>query len=339
MSKVIYLIFSLLIFYLFYKVFSPFIFTTAWAIVFSITFYPLYKLILKSSKRPWSASLMTLIVIIMVVLVPFFFILGSLANDISDIYSRIEEQGVDSIVNFDLNRFVEALAEKFIPGPVMEKFNIQESLVNNLKSAGQYIIKHTTNIFANVILFVVNFIIMCMTIFFLLRDGEALALYLKKILPLNDEQKEKFAEQIKQTVIAAVYGGVTVGIVQGFLGGIAFWLFDLASPVFWGTTMAIMSLVPLFGCFLVWGPAGIIMILSGSYLKGAGLLLFGALIISSVDNIIKPMVIGSRTKMHTLLVFLSVLGGIKFMGPAGVILGPLITALFLTLFETHKEEM
>lgn len=338
LSKTIYIVFTLIIVYLFYKILSPFLFTLAWAMVLSITFYPLYKFILRSSKRPWSASLLTLIIILITILVPFLFIISSLANDITDLYSMIEQRGIENIINVDIHLRIEEALRNLIPAGVFQKFNIQASLVATLKSIGDNVVKNVSGIFKNAFILGVNFIIMCMTIYYFLKDGEVLAAYLKKLLPLTEEQKHRFEERIKQTVIAAVYGGLAVGVAQGTLGGIAFWAFGLSSPVFWGTTMCVLSLVPLFGTFLIWGPASLIMFLSGSYMKGIGLFLFGALIISSVDNIIKPLVIGSRTKMHTLLVFLSVLGGIKFMGLVGFILGPLIMALFLTLIEIHAAE-
>ncbi|MBI4826027.1 MAG: AI-2E family transporter [Nitrospirae bacterium] len=338
LSKTIYLVFTLIIVYLFYKILSPFLFTLAWAMALSITFYPLYKLILRSSRRPWSASLLTLLIILMTILVPFIFIIGSLANDITNLYNMIEQRGVENIINTDINLRIEDALRKFIPEEVFQKFNIQQSLVSTLKSIGDYILRNISGIFTNAFILVMNFIIMCMTIYYFLKDGEALAAYLKKLLPLTEEQKHRFEERIKQTVIAAVYGGLAVGVAQGALGGIAFWIFGLPSPVFWGATMAILSLVPVFGTFLVWGPACLILFLSGSYMKGIGLLLFSVIIISSVDNIIKPLVIGSRTRMHLLLVFLTVLGGMQFFGLLGFILGPLIAALFLTLAEIHAKE-
>jgi len=139
-------------------------------------------------------------------------------------------------------------------------------------------------------------------------------------------------------VVAAIYGGVAAGIAQGILGGIAFLIFGIPSPVFWGTAMAFFSFIPVFGSFLIWGTAVLFLILSGSLLKGIGLLLYGVLVISSVDNVIKAWVIGSRTKLHILIIFFSVLGGMMFFGFVGFILGPLIAALCLSLLEIYTYE-
>jgi len=179
---------------------------------------------------------------------------------------------------------------------------------------------------------------MCLTVFYFLKDGEAIVEFIKKFLPFSDSQKKRLELRVKEMVVAAIYGGVAAGIAQGFLGGVAFLIFGIQSPVFWGTAMALFSFIPVFGSFLIWGTAGVFLILSGSIMKGIGLLLYGLLIISSIDNVMKAWVIGSRTKLHILIIFFSVLGGIIFFGFVGFILGPLITALCLSLLEMYTYE-
>jgi predicted PurR-regulated permease PerM len=306
--------------------------------VLSITFYPLYKLFLRFLKRSWLSSLATLLVILAVIIGPFSFIISSLAGEIADVYSAIQDKGIESVTNVQSHPALQELMQRLSSYRILQKLNLQESVLSTLKAIGEYVVKHVSDVFTNAFVLVMNFIIMCLTIYYFLKDGEALTRYLKNLLPFSEEQKRKLAERVVETIIAAVYGQLTVGVVQGSLGGIAFGVLGISSPVFWGTIMAIVSFVPLFGTFLVWGPAGIILILSGSYAKGIGLLLFGALVISSVDSVLKPLIIGGKAKLHTLLVFFSVLGGIKFLGFLGFILGPLIAALCLSLFEIFTEE-
>lgn len=324
-----------ILFYLFYRVMSPFIITIAWAMVLSITFYPLYRLFLKFVKRPWAASIMSVIIILVIILGPFSLLAGSLVSDITDTYRTIEDRGFQTLSDIRSHPLTSSLYEKISSYKIFEKFDLQQSAVNTLKSIGKAIAERTKDIFKNAIVLLINFIIMCVTTFFFFKDGERLTGFIKKLLPFSEIQKERLEKRVKEMVIAAIYGGLAVGVAQGTLGGIAFMLFGLPSPVFWGTAMAIFSLVPLFGCFIIWGSAGIFLLLAGSYAKGIGLLLYGLLIISSGDNIIKPLVIGGRTKLHTLLVFFSVLGGINFLGFLGFILGPLIAALCLSLLEIY----
>ncbi|RJQ55900.1 MAG: AI-2E family transporter [Nitrospiraceae bacterium] len=338
LSATIYLAIVLLFFYLFYKVMSPFLVTIAWAMVMSITFYPVYRLFLRFIRRSWIASLSTLLIILIVIFGPFSFIISSLAGEITDIYSAIEKEGIETLTNIQSHPFLQKLVGQLSSYRVLQDFNLQEGIVSTLKGAGEYIVKHVSDFFKNAVILAFNFIIMCLTIYYFLKDGETLTEYLKKLLPFSEEQKARLTERVKETVIAAVYGQLSVGVAQGALGGAAFWALGISSPVFWGTVMAILSFLPLVGTFLIWGPASVILVLTGSYGKGTGLFLFGALIISSVDNILKPLIIGGKTKIHTLLVFFSVLGGIKFLGFLGFILGPLIAALCLSLFDMYTEE-
>jgi len=321
------------LFYLFYKILSPFLSTIAWAMVLSITFYPLYMIFLKYVKRQWIASLLTLLIILIIIIGPFTYIISSLVTEITDILSKIEDKGFNAIWKIQEQPQVARLLEEL---KTFGNFDLKESAVNAVKSVGTYI--DISGIFKNVIDLVVNFVLMCLTIFYFFKDGDKLIEYLKKLLPFSSAQKRKLEERVKEMVVAAIFGGLAVGVAQGFLGGIAFLLFGLPSPVFWGTTMALFSLVPIFGTFIIWGPASLFLIFSGSVAKGIGLLLYGVLIISMVDNILKPVIIGSRTKLHTLLIFFSVIGGIKFLGLLGVILGPLITALSLSLLEIYTVE-
>lgn len=325
------------LFYLFYKVLSPFLTTIAWAMVLSITFYPLYRIFLKFI-RPWMASLITLIIILILIIGPFTYIIGALVNEITDIYVTIEEEGFETITKIQEHPRFASIFDKLSSYKALEGFDLEEGAIKTLKSMGKYIGGHISEVFKNAVVLLVSFVIMCLTIFYFLKDGETLTNYIKKLLPFSDDQKKRLEQRVKEMVIAAIYGGLAVGVAQGTLGGIAFLIFGLPSPVFWGTTMAVFSLVPLFGAFIIWGPAGLILILSGSYAKGIGLLLYGVLIISMVDNILKPLIIGGRTKLHMLLIFFSVLGGIKFLGPLGFILGPLIAALCLSLLEIYTVE-
>ncbi|MEF9476275.1 MAG: AI-2E family transporter [Candidatus Mariimomonas ferrooxydans] len=323
------------LFYLFYRVLSPFLHTIAWAMVLSITFYPLYRVFLKFVKRPWAASLITLILILVIIIGPFTYIIGALAKEITDIYSTIEEKGFETITKIQEHPQFSGVFEKISSYKIFEDFDFKEGAIETLKSIGKYIGENVSKVFKNAVFLAINFLIMCITTFYFLKDGNTLVNYIKRIIPFSEEQKKKLEQRVKEMVIAAIYGGLAVGVAQGILGGIAFSIFGLPSPVFWGTAMAFFSLVPIFGTFLIWGSASLILVLSGSVAKGAGLFLYGVLIISSVDNILKPLIIGGRTKLHMLLIFFSVLGGIKFLGFLGFILGPLITALCLSLLEIY----
>lgn len=326
------------LFYLFYKVISPFLMPIAWAMVLSITFYPLYIVCLRYLKYPWVASLLTLILIIVLIIGPFTYVVTALISEIAHIYRVIEEGWFVWLSNIQKHPLLSKSYETIGSYKLLESFDLKNAVLKGLNSLAQNIGEHFSKFFRNAVVLVMNVVIMCLTTFYFLRDGEAIINYIKKFLPFSETQEIKLAGQVKDMVIAAIYGGVFVAIVQGIFGGVAFLIFGIPSPVFWGAVMAIFSLIPLLGTFVIWAPAGVILILSGSYGNGIGLLLFGFFIISTIDNILKPIIIGGRTKLPTLLIFFSVLGGISFFGFIGFILGPLIATLCLSLLEIYTTE-
>ncbi len=323
------------IFYLFFEVLSPFLVPITWAMVLSITFYPIYRLFEKLLKRPWAASLITLLIILIIILGPFTYITKALVDEITVTYSVLEDKGFEVITRIQDHPTVSKILKKISSWTAAKDIDLNEVAINSLKAIGKYIGEHISQLFKNIAVFAISFIIMCLTIFYFLKDGKALIHYIQERIPLVEEQKTEIQKRVKETIIAAIYGGLAVAIAQGTLGGFAFLVLGIPAPVLWGSAMAIFSLVPLFGSFTIWGSASIILIVSGSYAKGIGLFIFGVAVISTVDNILKPLIIGGRTKIHMLLIFFSVLGGIKFFGFIGFILGPLITALCISLLEIY----
>jgi predicted PurR-regulated permease PerM len=135
-----------------------------------------------------------------------------------------------------------------------------------------------------------------------------------------------------------MYGGILVALLQGFLGGFAFWFFGLSSPVFWGTVMALLSFLPVVGPFLVWGPVVAYFFFQGTYLKGIILLAWGGAVVGLSDNFLRPIFISKRTKLHTMLMFFGVLGGLKSFGFLGLVVGPLIVTICITMLDIYSEK-
>lgn len=306
--------------------------------VLSITFYPVYTLLLRYLKYPWLTSLLTLLLVLVLIIGPVTYIITALTVEITSTYRLIEEKWVIWLEKIQEYPLLSKLYEKTSLYGLLEGFDLKNIVLKGLNSLAENIGGYISRVFKNVLALVAGFAIMCLTIFYFLKDGEAIISYIGKFLPFEEAQKRRLAGQVKDMVIAVIFGGVTVAIIQGILGGIAFLIFGIPSPVFWGTVMAVFSLIPFLGTFIIWAPAGVMLILSGSYAKGIGLLLFGFFVVSLIDNILKPIIIGGRSKLPTLLIFFSVLGGISFFGFIGFILGPLIVALCLSLLEMYTAE-
>jgi len=139
-------------------------------------------------------------------------------------------------------------------------------------------------------------------------------------------------------VHATIYGGILVALLQGFLGGLAFWFLGLPSPVFWGTVMVFLSFLPIVGPFLVWGPVVLYFFFEGTFFKGIVLLVWGGAVVGLSDNFLRPILISKRTKLHTMLLFFGVLGGIKSFGLLGLIVGPLVVTICMTILDIYSEK-
>jgi predicted PurR-regulated permease PerM len=140
----------------------------------------------------------------------------------------------------------------------------------------------------------------------------------------------------REVIDASVYGVITVAVIQGALGGLAFWALGLPSAIIWGVVMVFLSMVPMLGAFLVWVPAAIYLALTGQYVKAVILVLWGTLVIGMIDNFLRPKLVGGRTRLHELLIFFAVLGGLNVFGVLGVVLGPVVLAITLSLIDVYK---
>lgn len=177
------------------------------------------------------------------------------------------------------------------------------------------------------------------TLYYLLRDGESLITRLRWLLPLAPQLNDRLFRQAYEVTHATIYGNIMVAIVQGLLGGVSFWLLGIPSPIVWGTLMGLLSLLPVLGAFLVWIPAAILLLTSGHVVKGIILLAFGTFIISTIDNVLRAFVVAGRAQMHPLVVFFSVLGGLLLFGAVGLLLGPVLFVVSLTLIEVARRSL
>jgi predicted PurR-regulated permease PerM len=171
--------------------------------------------------------------------------------------------------------------------------------------------------------------------FFFLMDGDKLLAKILYYLPLEDKDERLMLEKFTSVTRATLKGTAIIGILQGGAAGVAFAVVGIPSAIFWGAIMTVLSIIPGIGSALVWGPAAVILLANGHYLKGAGLALFCGLVVGSLDNLLRPRLVGRDTQMHELLILFGTLGGIVMFGIAGVIIGPILAALFVTVWEMY----
>jgi predicted PurR-regulated permease PerM len=200
---------------------------------------------------------------------------------------------------------------------------------------GKGLVGSLTGTIGGTVMLVVRVVIFMYTMFFLLMDGRRMLARALTYVPLSDEEKRLMVEKFVSVAKATLKGTLLIGLIQGTMSGIAFWVAGIQGAMFWGTLMVLLSIVPGIGAALVWVPAAIILALTGAWLKGLLLAGFCALVVGRVDNLLRPQLVGRDTKLHELFIFFSTLGGLLLFGPMGFVIGPIIAALFVTVWELY----
>jgi len=314
----------------------PFYGAVLWAIVVAVIFAPVYRRLLASmNNRQSLAAAVTVLIIIAMVILPLAMIATSLAQEASSLFAKIQS-GEYNFGNY-LQRILDALPA-WATGPI-ERLNLtdfsalRERLAAGLMKGGQVLAPQALSIGLNTFDFMIGLGIMLYLLFFLLRDGRALAERIKEAIPLHGDQKAALFARFADVVRATVKGGIVVAVVQGALGGIAFWFLGIHAALLWAVVMAFLSLIPAVGATLVWLPVAIYFLATGAIWQGVGLILYGVLVIGLVDNLLRPFLVGKGTKLPDYVVLISTLGGIEVFGLNGFVIGPLIAAMFMVSWE------
>ena len=321
----------LLLGFMTFQVLKPFLLPIGWAIVLSILFYPLFAFLLKYVKYKSVASILTVLSISALLLGPFSYIGFAFIDEMRSISTSF--QLTDRLAHHPYSQWLYAKVIKIFGIPQSQ---FDKALIENLGHVRDFVLEKATSGFGDVVSFFVNFLLMIFAIYFMLIDGPRFLRKGKDYMPFNEEEKHRLADQIHDIVVSTIYGGVIVGLIQGVVAGVSFAVLGFKSPVLWGSATAIASFIPILGAAAVWGPAVLYLFATGATYKAVALLIIGAFGISMIDNILKPLIIGGRVKMPMLIILFSVLGGIKLFGLIGLILGPLVIALFVSVLEIFR---
>ena len=285
------------------------------------------------------SSLVTCLLIIVVVFVPLMIFVIALSKEVLGIYPLIKGKNLALMMQqlLEENQSVGRIKEIFAGfGIELHPERISAVFSEFGKVAGLFLYNQASAWAANIMNFVISFFMMVIVIFFLLIDQERFISYILELSPLPDQQERQLFRKFEEIAKAVLVGNGLCGLLQGFLGGAAFMFFGITSPILWGGVMAILAFLPIFGIGLVLVPAAIILFLKGSVGVGIFMLIFYVTLSFSVEYMLKPWMVGERVKMHTLLVFLSILGGLSVYGVLGIIYGPLIVTTFLSLAEIYR---
>lgn len=218
----------------------------------------------------------------------------------------------------------------------LEEIALTQGLESQFRELGSFLAGSTVGLLSGLGGWMVQAGVALFTLFFLLRDGELLTTALRRVIPLDDELTQALLDRSGEIIYATMFGNVVVGIAQGILGGLAFWALDIPGALLWGTVMGVLGLIPVLGPPIVWVPTAIVLFVQGEILRALLLTVAGFVIVGTVDNVLRAVVVGDRARLHPLVVFFSALGGILVFGPAGIFFGPVLFVLSISILNVTR---
>lgn len=319
-------------------VLSPFWAAIFWAIVLAILFWPLrQRLVERIPGRTAVTSGLIIFLIVIFILLPAFLIAGLIADGAAAVVAQIQSGAFKPAEIFGTlpSRFPKVA--KFLPQLGLDIGMIKSMVGQGFVSAGQFAVSNIAVIGQSASTFLFHVFLALYVLFALLQNGDRIYRSFYNSFPASEHSKEKFFGAFSDMAVATIKGMVSVGIVQAVLGGAIFWFLGVPSPVFWGALMGLFSVVPPFGAGFIWGPAGVMMMLNGNVQGGLILLAFGASVISMSDNVVRPIVVGRASSVPGYMVLVTTLGGLAMFGLTGLVLGPVIASLFLSVWRLFDE--
>lgn len=319
-------------------IFKPFLTAILTAAILAIIAQKPYGFFLKiTGNRKRISSILTSILVIFIVIILLFFFSKLVANEVNNLYDMVSnKEGI-------YQKYLEKIPDQFSDVSLLQLFNAdsaanQEELFNSIKNISQGTLSLIQRTYQGIIGSVFWIFVVFFSLYYFLIDGKDIVDKFIYLSPLKDLHEKELIEKFVSISRATIKGTLIIAIIQGIIGGVIFALTGVSSPVVWGVLMIVLSTIPILGAGFIWFPAGAIMLLLGNIWQGVAILAVGIGIISVIDNLLRPKLVGRDTQMHPLLIFFSTIGGIMFFGIAGFMIGPVLMAFFVTLWEIYALE-
>ena len=336
------MVLSLVVLYFVFRIFQAFLLPISLAVIVVTLCHPVFHWTSRQLKGNRSgAALLTCIWVTAAIILPLVLLLILLTGQIGAVYQQIQDQlesgGFQDVLELQDSPYVKPLIDWISPYVDLENLDIVGSLTAGFQEMSLFFLRQSTNILQGVFSVIANFLIMLVTMFFLFRDGSLLVEEVKTLTPLSNRYQEAIIKKFQEVAKATVIGTMLTALAQGVAGGVLFWVVGLPNALFWGFLMGLFSLVPVVGTGIIWAPWAVYLLITTSTIQGV-ILIVGGFLVAFIDNVLRPLFIEGKVEMHTLLVFMSIMGGINYFGIEGVIFGPIIVALGLTFIELYKME-
>ena len=315
-----------------YRLASPFLPALTFAIALAVVARPLHQRIARRLDHPSIAAALSVGLVTVIVVLPLAFATQQLAQEAIGIFRSLQSDGGES----SWKALVQQLGAF---GPVLEWVDRQLSLRGQLETFSQFALKGLKTAWTLSVGVAIGGLITLFFLFYFFRDGRRLMNGVCSYLPLSPEECGRVLDRIDDTIHAMIFGSLGVALIQGFLGGLMFWWLGLPSPLVWSAMMCVCAVLPVFGAALVWVPAALYLLVTGETVSATILALWGAIVVSLIDNVLYPVLVRNQLRLHTVPVFVAIVGGIVVFGAAGLILGPVVLAVTKVLLGVWSERM
>ena len=311
---------------------KPFVPALTWALVLAVLAHPLHERIARKVKWPSLAASLAVVAVTVAIALPAAFV--------------VRQVGVEAVASVatarklaDPDRWKLAIERFPRLAPVREWVEREVDIGEKVQEATTEVAKGVRGVLQGAIDFAMHALITLFLLFYFLRDKRRLLRALASLVPLAPQEAEHVRKDVRDAISALVFGTLSVALVQGTLGGLMFWWLGLPAPILWGAVMAILAILPLFGAALIWVPAALFLAVDGQWDKALLLAAWGTIVVGLIDNLLYPLVVKNKLRIHTVPVFIAVLGGLFAFGATGVVLGPMILAVALALIDIWRRRM
>ena len=314
--------------------------------ILAFIFYPIYHIMQKRIAYRGIAAFITAVIILLIVTIPTVMLFNTLTKESHYLYLHAKQQlATGELIDSQCYEKTFICSTINEVNQLLRDETIKNYLVGLLNDVLSFMTKKISSMILSLPTLILHLMVVLFTCYYVLKDGKDLITRIEKVLPLKVHHQKEIINQFGDVTKAIIYGSFLVALVQGTLGAFGFWLFGIKSFIWWAIVMTFFALIPFIGTWVVWMPASFFLGLTG-YLqgetglvwRGAGLFFYGLLIVSTIDNILKPIIVAGRARVHPLLILIGILGGLFVFGFIGLILGPLILALLQTLLEIYERE-
>jgi predicted PurR-regulated permease PerM len=319
--------------YVCWLMFQPFFNVLLWAAVLCVVFYPMHRRILSRTGKPTIAAALSTVAVILLILLPVTAITVAVVRELSGAAAAFQATDHQWSTPPAATRAMDFIG-RYID---IDRDTAMKFLAGRMQTWGATLASSTLVLVGGAAGAIGQIVLVVFTLFYFFRDGENIQNAAFEMVPLRGAQWDNILSRTRDVIGATVYGVLAISAIQGTLGTFIFWVLGLPSPLLWGVVMFFLSMIPMAGAFLVWVPAAIYLALVGSYVKAGILLAWGILVIGSIDNVLSPKLVGRKARLHELLIFFSVLGGLQVFGVLGLVLGPVVVAMTLALIEMARE--